>query len=489
MSAPLFRLGLTAALGGFLFGYDTSSMSAALLQVKRPRNDITPCPGLIDRPLTISEQQMITSFVVLGAFFSASAAGSLNAVLGRRKVILIGSVLSLAGAVSNGVATTYWFMLVGRFVRGLGVGLNSHTVPLYLAECAPATQRGWFCFFNDMMIVVGQMVAAAVSAVFFYAEVRDGWRWILGLAAIPAVLMFIGVLMQDESPRWLLSKGRGEEAMGVLQVLRGSSAEAEEDFERMSSTVRDETKDEANASGFWTKVWLEPHVRRALVLGCGLQALQQWSGINTIMYYGATVLQRAGPVYDSRADNCFNAANKDDVVTTVLFAGAQLLGVFASWWLVDHVGRRPLILASLAGVSTFLFITGVAFSLNDVSQELVVAAVALYLISFGVGMSPVPWTVNAEIYPLHVRGQCLSLATSTNWAMNFIVARTFLTLATSLSSFAEDRGQHPNGVFFLYASISVIGLVLLYLHMPETKGLALEEIGRLFTKPDDFEPM
>lgn len=357
-------------------------------------------------------------------------------------------------------------------------------MPLYIAECAPAHQRGSLCFLNDLMIVAGQVTAAGLSTAFFYGEVRDGWRWILGLAAAPAVLMFLGMLLQSESPRWLLGEGRVQEAKEVLQLLRavGSSssscAEAEAELEDMAHGV---TEDSGTS---YYRFWSDVHIRRALLVGCGLQALQQCSGINTIMYYGATVLQRAGPAYDERDDNCFHAENKHDVATTILFAGGQLLGVFVSWCLVDRVGRRPLVLTSLAGVTTFLIAIGFAFSMDTVSQEAVIMAMMLYLVSFGLGMSPVPWTVNAEIYPLHVRAQCISMSTSTNWAMNFVVAQTFLSLANHLSTHSDDKNLHPDGIFFLYASIAAMGFVLLWSYMPETKGLTLEQIGEVFTKPE-----
>lgn len=488
----LLLLGFNAAIGGFLFGYDTGSMSSSLLQIKRAQGvEGGPCPGLAHRALSIQEQSMITSFVVLGAFMSATLAGTLNEHYGRRKVILGGSMLFFVGALMQAAAVSISTMLTARIVLGLGVGISSHTVPMYIAECAPSHLRGSLCFLNDLMIVVGQFTAAIVSTAFFFWEVRDGWRWILGLAAVPAIVMFLGVFMQPESPRWLLSKGRNAEARQIVGMLRGETSDVqaiEEDFNQMVQGTIAETSGAPGGPGFRSLV-LNSSVRRALILGCGLMFLQQWTGINTIMYYGATVIQRAGEVFDVRDDNCFHDANKRDVAYTIFFAAAQLCGVIGSWFLVDRVGRRPLTFASLTGVTAFLMATGAAFTAEVVSKELVVCFVMLYLLFFGIGMSPVPWTVNAEIYPLHVRGQCISISTGTHWLMNFIVSQTFLILATKLSTNRADPVTHPNGVFWLYGTVSFCGLSLLWLHMPETKGLSLEQMDQLFTKPDDFRAM
>lgn len=483
---PLFLLGFNAAIGGFLFGYDTSSMSASLLQIKRSSTS-AECPGLEPRTLTIMEQEMVTSFVVLGAFLSAMAAGFLNSVLGRRKVLILGSFVFAIGSIMMGASHSLTTMLASRIIVGLGVGVSSHTVPLYISECAPSAFRGSLCFLNDMMIVVGQVIASVISTYLFFEEVPQGWRWILSIAAVPATLMFLGIWFAPESPRWLLSVHRKDEAKTVLQYLREGYQvqDVEEEYNQMIESVNAEMPlTHGEPQGLIGAFWKDVRVRRALLLGCGLQALQQWSGINTIMYYGATVLEKASHP-TQQGDNCFSEMNKRDVACTVLFGVAQMFGVVVSWHLVDRVGRRPLILISLAGVILFLTSTGVAFSFEQVVSPLVVALVIGYLICFGIGMSPVPWTVNAEIYPLSVRAKCISVSTSTNWLMNFIVAQTFLTLSRKLSTNKADPSNHPNGVFWLYATISLCWFFDLFYRMPETRGLTLEEIGDLFaSKPD-----
>jgi len=379
------------------------------------------------------------------------------------------------------------------------VGVSSHTVPLYISECSPASSRGAMCFMNAVMIVVGQAAAAAISTAFFFGEVPNGWRYILGLAAAPAIMMFTGFFFQPESPRWLLSRGQKEEALQTLRILRGAGdveaeAAVEKEFQEMAKDVgtpligassSSHGREQPGIQDAWRTVWRDTHIRRALALGCGLQALQQWTGVNTIMYYGASVLQRAGPAMDVRGDNCFTAENKRDVATTIAFAAAQLVGVLFGLVLVDRIGRRPLILTSLAGVVASLIAVGAAFHAAIVSQQVVVTCVALYLVSFGIGMSPVPWTVNAEIYPPRARADCISLATSVNWLMNFVVAQSFLTLSSKLSTNKADPQNHPDGVFWLYAGIGTVGFWLLMFKMPETKDVELEEMSAVFVGPEE----
>mmetsp|Transcript_76204 Transcript_76204/g.163460 ORF Transcript_76204/g.163460 Transcript_76204/m.163460 type:complete len:512 (-) Transcript_76204:16-1551(-) len=490
VSWSLLLLGFIGAIGGFLFGYDTGSMGASLLQVKRPRIAGDLCPGLDTRSLTTHEQAMVTSFVVLGAFISAAGAARLNDQIGRKGTILVASTFFTAGALLMAFSMSLPMMLVARIVLGFGVGLASHSVPLYISECAPSSLRGSLCFLNDMMIVVGQVAAAAVSTFLFMAELPNGWRWILGAAVVPSLLMFVGIIFMPESPRWLLANGQQKEARRVLTSLRGASSEEAlaSEFDEMANGIIQETPRDSVGGliGCYHTYWKDLRVRRALLLGCGLQCLQQWCGINTIMYYGASMLDMAEP---GKADSdCFNRNSKTNVAYTTLLAASQLIGVFLSWICVDRLGRRPLVLASLLSAAFWLAVLGFIFSAGDVSRPAVVACVILYLFCFGVGLSPVPWTVNAEIYPLHSRASCISMSTSVNWLMNFVVSVTFLHLATSLSTYPGHEAKgHPNGVFWVYSAISVVGFVLLWRLMPETKGLALEHIGKLFTDPDDHQ--
>jgi SP family myo-inositol transporter-like MFS transporter 13 len=480
----LWLLGINAAIGGFLFGYDTGSASASLLEMKLPRER----GGLAIAPLTNWQQETVVSMVVLGAFVGAALAGHINQRLGRRKVLLLGALLFTVGALGMASAWDLWPMLAARIVVGLGVGLCSHTVPLYVSECAPAHLRGRLCFLNDMCVVLGQVSAAAVSAGFFYGEVRECWRWIMGLAAIPSIMMFAGIFVMPESPRWLAMNGNIDDCRPVLETLRQGSSTEQVELELQE--IADAVAKEQNSRGpGLLKYFRDPSIRRPLLLGCSLQLIQQWVGINTIVYYGGSILQKSNAnmchpsISDGGFHDPFSSDNKRNVALSILINSAQLVGVFASWYLVDRIGRRPLLISSLVGIIVTLFAMGGIYTLTEVPKVAIVVIMMLYLIFFGVGMSPVPWTVNAEIYPMDVRAKCMSFSTGTNWLMNYIVAQTFLSLSLKMSTDADCPNGHPNGVFWLFGTIGLVGLIGFALKLPETKGKTLEEITDLFAHP------
>eukprot|EP00931_Biecheleriopsis_adriatica_P034614 TRINITY_DN19977_c0_g1_i1.p1 TRINITY_DN19977_c0_g1~~TRINITY_DN19977_c0_g1_i1.p1 ORF type:complete len:523 (-),score=86.74 TRINITY_DN19977_c0_g1_i1:301-1869(-) len=473
----LWLLAFNAAIGGFLFGYDTGSASASLLEMKLPRE----LGGLAGHALSTGEQETVVAMVVFGAFFASAVAGRVSQYMGRRRALLLGSLFFVFGAVGMAAAGNFTFMLAARLVTGFGVGICSHSVPMYISECAPAAYRGSLCFLNDMCIVLGQVVAAAISSAFFYGEVWNCWRWILGLAAVPSTLMLVGFLLVPESPRWLVVKGRTDEAKEVLRMLR--SGVSHQDVDQEFESICDDTVAQMKSHEPGLKKYIfDPSVRRPLLLGCSLQLVQQWVGINTIIYYGGTILQMSNSGHvQGEFEDPFSAENKHNVALTILINSAQLVGVLLSWFLVDRLGRKPLLLTSMMGLTVALAAMGGIYTLETTPKVAVVIVMMLYLAFFGLGMSPVPWTVNAEIHPTNCRSRSISFSTSVNWSMNWVVSQVFLNLATALSTNRESPSQHPNGVFWLFAFVGLIGMVGFAAKLPETKGKSLEEIAQLFS--------
>lgn len=272
----VIKLTVISALGGFLFGYDTGVVSGAMLLIRDTFS------------LTEFQQEVVVSVTIVGAVTASLGGGPLMEHCGRRPVILAAAVIFTVGAFLLAAARSYAELVMGRLVVGLGIGLASLATPVYIAEAAPSNMRGTLVTLNTLLITVGQVVAGIVDGL--YSNTPGGWRYMLGVSGVPSVLMMLGFIFLPESPRWLVASGRRREALSVLQRIRGT-LEVHAEFEEMVQSATDHNSDGGGLKESATVRSLleDPRIRRALILGCGLQMLQQLSGINTVMYYSATI--------------------------------------------------------------------------------------------------------------------------------------------------------------------------------------------------------
>lgn len=540
-SAPgrlVYVLTLFSAIGGFLFGYDTGVVSGAMLLVRD------------DLQLDDFWHELIVSATIGAAGVFALVGGVLADRVGRKPVILSASVAFVVGAVIMAAAGSKEVLLVGRLVVGVGIGLTSMSVPIYISEAAPASVRGRLTTVNNAFITGGQMVASVICGAL--AGVPQGWRYMLGLAAAPALLQTLGFIPMPESPRHLVASGRRDQALAVLLRLRNDAAAAEEEINDIEQDFETEKAERArqqeltgSSSNALVQVLCSPVMRRALVVGCCLQIFQQFAGINTVMYYSASIITLAG-VRDATLAIWLAAA----------LAGVNFVCTFVSFALVERVGRRPLTLASMLGSAISLLVLAISFHIGYIDSAAVtspgvnspscsystcdtcigsrecgfcfldattgprnsscvpivskydtsaasgrcnnasslhedgltwapdwcpsdlswlpVLGLSLYLLCFASGMGPMPWTINAEIYPLWARGACNSVATACNWFSNLLVSLTFLTLTDVLTK---------HGTFYLYTGLTLIGFATFYVTVPETRGVPLERMGELFSLP------
>jgi MFS transporter, SP family, sugar:H+ symporter len=425
------------ALGGLLFGYDTGVIAGALLYINK------------DLELTPTLQGVVVSSLLVGAMLGSIVAGPLADAIGRRRLVLIAAVTFIVGAIGSALAPSAGVLILFRVVLGLAVGAASVIVPLYLAELAPTGIRGAIASLNQLMIVTGILVAYIVNLAL---AASGGWRWMLGLAVVPALVMLFGMLFMPETPRWLVSKDREPEAREILRRSRDEAA-VEKEIHDIKSVERQEEGG--------VRELLAPWVRPALVVGMGLAILQQIVGINTIIYYAPTTLTNVG--FGNSAAILANAG------IGVLNVGMTLVAI----WLIDKVGRKPLLLVGALGMALSLAILAITSLVLPEPKGLglvgliTVACLAGFIVSFAVSWGPIVWVMLAEIFPLKIRGAAMGVATLLLWGANFVVSLTFPILLSAVGI----------GYLFLgYAVIGVLAFLFVRFFVVETKGRSLEEI-------------
>ncbi|XP_044535040.1 proton myo-inositol cotransporter [Gracilinanus agilis] len=513
----VYVVSVFSALGGFLFGYDTGVVSGAMLLLKRQLS------------LDALWQELLVSGTVGAAAVSALAGGALNGVFGRRAAILLASALFTAGSVVLSVAQNKETLLCGRVVVGLGIGIASMTVPVYIAEVSPPNLRGRLVTVNTLFITGGQFFASIVDGAFSYLP-KDGWRYMLGLSAIPATIQFLGFLFLPESPRWLIQKGQTQKARRILSQIRGNQI-IDEEYDTIKNSIEEEEKEVGSAGPVIYRMLTYPPTRRALIVGCGLQMFQQLSGINTIIQvqeltgqgedttscWEETISWSLSQVYTG-----YDYTERLEGTSVALIILA--LGFLLSAQVSPQISLKPTAPSDKNSSCTkysscdgCMLDPGCGFcykmnksdvvdsscipvnkeSTNEAAwgrctnetkfkaEELfwaynfcptpyswtVLMGLILYLVFFAPGMGPMPWTVNSEIYPLWARSTGNACSSGINWIFNVLVSLTFLHTAEYLTYY---------GAFFLYAGFAGLGLIFIYSCLPETKGRKLEEIESLF---------
>ncbi|KAE8816087.1 putative inositol transporter 2 [Hordeum vulgare] len=336
----ILRLAFSAGIGGLLFGYDTGVISGALLYI---RDDFRS----VDKNTWL--QEMIVSMAVAGAIIGAAVGGWANDRFGRRTSILVADLLFFAGAVVMASATGPVQLVVGRVFVGLGVGMASMTAPLYISEASPARIRGALVSTNGFLITGGQFLSYLINLAFTKAP--GTWRWMLGVAGLPAVVQFVLMLFLPESPRWLYRKGRVEEAEAILRKIYTAEEEVEREMQELKESVEAEARERGSSEKVsLTALVKTATVRRALVAGVGLQVFQQLVGINTVMYYSPSIVQLAG-----------FASNQTALALSLVTSGLNALGSIVSIYFIDRTGRRKLLVISLVGVIASLALLSAVF--------------------------------------------------------------------------------------------------------------------------------
>ncbi|KAI0772905.1 general substrate transporter [Trametes elegans] len=453
-----------ASISGLLFGYDTGVISGALVTIG---GDLGPAE------LSSGQKELITSSTTLGALIGGLVAGILSDFLGRRPVLGIADIIFIGGAIGQAVCHTVWSMIGGRFLIGVGVGVAACVAPLYIQELSPTRLRGRMVVVNVVMITGGQVVAYGIDAAF--ANTHGGWRWMVGLGAVPAAAQAAFLFFLPESPRIMIQRDNQEAARQTITRIYAHATPEQIDLKVKALVAAVELSVEiTKTTTFFQRLRLiltDPINRRALIVGCGMQAFQQLCGFNTLMYYSVTLFKEIG--FDQ------------PTAVGLIVSGTNFVFTLIALKYIDIIGRRKIMLWSAPGMIVGLVLASISFhfltrktggDLVDGTQysstwsAIVLVAMIFYVASYATGLGNVPWQ-QGELFGLEVRGIGTSLATTTNWAGNLLIGATYLSLMDRIT---------PAGAFGFYAGLCLLGWLFVVFCFPETAGLSLEEVRLIF---------
>lgn len=446
----------TAAMGSLLFGYDTATVNGSLTFMAQK--------GQLD--LNSFQQGIVSSGLTLGAAFGAIIGGPLADRIGRKKILTVLGIIFSAGAIGCAFATNISMLIGFRFLLGLAVGSASANVPVYIAEIAPSHLRGKMVTTAQVMIVTGQFVAFGVNAALTPLGAHNAaiWRWMLGLGTIPGILLWLGMFLVPESPRWLVSQGKLDKAFDVLRKIRAAASVDSEMAEIKSKDEQD--KAESEGQGSFKDLISTKWVLQITITGAVLGIIQQFAGINSIMYYGGQIISDSG--FSQTTAAILNTGNG------LLSIVGSILGMFT----IDWLGRKKLEYAGLTICGTTLVIAGVIHTTVPNASWAgitIVGLVYLYIIFFQGTLGPVTWLINSEIFPQKYRGIGTGITIFVLWIGNFIVGLLSPVLLAWNMSYT----------FYIFAACCVLGIVFVAIRVPETKGIPLEEIEKFFRNKYD----
>ncbi len=429
---------LLAALAGLMFGLDVGVISGA--------------QQFIQREFAVSDRvlETIVSSMMLGATIGAAGAGWLSGHFGRKRSLLFSAALFVLGSLACAASWSPDSLIAARIVLGLAIGVAAFTAPLYLAEIASEDRRGAMISTYQLMITIGIFVAFLSDLAFSYTQ---SWRWMLGIIAVPGALFLLGVLGLPESPRWLVLRGRHDDASAVLHRLRGDDALARREVADIEAQLRTPQQG--------LRLFLQNrNFRRSVALGVLLQVVQQMTGINVVMYYAPRIFADMG--YATSASLWF----------TAIVGLTNVLATFIAIGFVDRIGRKPILYAGFVVMALGLGVVGTLMHMgmgSHAERLLAVTMLLVFVVGFAFSAGPLVWTLCSEIQPLKGRDFGIGVSTVTNWVGTFIVGFTFLTL---LNHFG-----HAN-TFWLYAAFNAVFILFTWTLVPETKGVSLEHIER-----------
>jgi SP family arabinose:H+ symporter-like MFS transporter len=440
-AAYVYFVSLVAATSGLLFGFDIAVINGAIVFLRQ------------EWGLNELQTEIAASSLLIGCILGAAIGGWMSDKFGRKISLKICAVLFTISAIGAALPRNMDEFLVARFLGGIGIGAASMLAPIYIAEVAPARIRGRLVALNQMTIVTGMLMSYFANWVLSF-QGANSWRWMFAVAAVPSVFFLISLFFVPESPRWLTERNREPEAMKVLTRINGEE-EARRELGRIREAVAEET-------GTISEL-LQPGYRKALLVAVLLAVLQQWTGVNTVLFYGSVMLK----------DQLGSSSESGAIFSSVLIGTINFLATWVAIVYIDRWGRRKLLMGS-AGTMMFLLV-GMAWLFRQPNPPMagVIALMLAFTGSFAVGMGPGVWVVMAEIFPNRIRGRAMGIATLALWLACTILTGTYLTISRALG---------PSGAFLIYSGMCLITVLVVRFMTPETKGHTLEEIEKIWKK-------
>jgi len=430
---------LTVAIGGFLLGFDATVISGVVPFIQEYFS-LSGSGGEWKLGLAVSS-------LGWGAMAGNAIAGPLSDRFGRRRVLLGTALLFVLSSLLAASATSFTSFVAARLVGGLAVGGAILIAPVYIAEIAPADKRGSLVSLNQLMIVIG--ISASFFSNYFLLELGEhNWRYMLGVQIVPALLYFTLLWFVPESPRWLLLKGRDEAALQVLRRVTGEQ-QAQENLQQIQRSLTMKSV----SRGF--RGLLDSRVRMIMIIALGIAFFQQITGINAIFYYLPTIFAQAG----DGVNDAFRQA--------VLVGVINVLMTFVAIWLIDKLGRKPLLIMGIAGMALSLFAISWAFNQESYNARLVLIAIIGFVASFAISLGPVMWVMLSEIFPNEQRAAAISVAGFWNALVSATVTMIFPRTLSMLGS---------SGTFLAFALFATAALLFVLWLVPETKGRTLEQL-------------
>ena len=433
----LYVVAIVASLGGLLSGYDTGVISGALLFI----NETWILPDTL--------QGFLVSSVLIGAVIGAATNGVLADIFGRKKIIMATAVIFILGSVMCAFAPNVYVLIISRIFVGFAVGIVNFVVPLYLSEISPKNLRGTLVSLYQWAITSGILFSYFINAAF--AQAVYNWRWMLFAGVLPGLILFVGMCLMSDTPRWLVSKNREDEAKVIFQKIE-PDIDTEKEIQDIKATLNTEGQDK----NFRFKKWMI----MPFVVGVGIMFAQICTGINTIIYYAPTIFKTAG--FDS---------NLTAIYATTGIGAVNFIMTIVAVFFTDRLGRKPLLYFGLTGVMFSLFALGTSFAFANILGSslkwVAVGSLVTYIVCFAMSLGPIGWILVSEVFPLKIRGVAMSICTVSNFAFNFFVVGSFPILLHRIGG---------AWTFWMFGAVSLLCIIFVYFFVPETKGISLEQI-------------